>query len=385
MRATRTSKQTSQHIGRALLAGLLLICMAASTTLAAAAPLSVGKRLEITQKRMSVTSARISKLVDKRKKVEIQLEIATENYNGANEKYQKAQSRLDFIRGNLKVTAKSLKFHEKLLNSRVRGIYRRGDTDIVAFVVSSTDWNDLVTRLHMLTLIAEQDAGIVGRVRYTRDKLNSLEAQQRAITKRRLSSMMAMRAARHQVAVKMDEYNGIIKQVNAYFAQLAKNERKLAVAYAIQVARQQRIAAARAAALGNSVGWIPPPGWVPPPGGRPEAVALAMKELGKPYQWGATGPDSFDCSGLCYYVYGKLGINLPRVSRDMYWAGMHVNRSQLKPGDLVFFSYDGGPGGIHHVGMYIGDGHFIEAPHSGDVVKISTLGDRGDFIGGTRI
>ena len=68
-----------------------------------------------------------------------------------------------------------------------------------------------------------------------------------------------------------------------------------------------------------------------------------MKEMGKPYRWGATGPNSFDCSGLMLYVYRQLGIEIPRVSRHQYWAGMHVNRSQLLPGDLVFFSYNGAP------------------------------------------
>jgi cell wall-associated NlpC family hydrolase len=100
-------------------------------------------------------------------------------------------------------------------------------------------------------------------------------------------------------------------------------------------------------------------------------AVMITGEMGKPYEWGAVGPDSYDCSGLVYTLYGKLGILLPRVARDQGTAGGYIPKEELMYGDLVFFAKDGQ--NIHHVGIYIGEGMFVHAPESGDVVKKSTL------------
>lgn len=106
------------------------------------------------------------------------------------------------------------------------------------------------------------------------------------------------------------------------------------------------------------------------------AVAYAMDQLGDPYLWAAEGPDRFDCSGLVWAAYRSAGYhNLPRVSRDQYYATRHrtVPRTGLLPGDLLFFASGSSWTSIHHIGMYIGGGRMIHAPSSGDVVKISTV------------
>ncbi|MDR0880549.1 MAG: C40 family peptidase [Clostridioides sp.] len=100
-------------------------------------------------------------------------------------------------------------------------------------------------------------------------------------------------------------------------------------------------------------------------------VSLANAQKGKPYKWGATGPSSFDCSGLTSYVYkNAIGVTIPRVSRDQATAGVKVDKSSMKVGDLVFF---GSGGSISHVGMYVGDSKFIHAPQTGDVVKVTSM------------
>jgi NlpC/P60 family len=103
-----------------------------------------------------------------------------------------------------------------------------------------------------------------------------------------------------------------------------------------------------------------------------QAVALAFQFLGIPYVWGGATPSGFDCSGLTMYVYAQLGIKLGHYTGFQYYEGRRVARDQLEPGDLVFF-HANSAGVPQHEGMYIGDGSFIHAPHTGDVVRISSL------------
>jgi cell wall-associated NlpC family hydrolase len=109
------------------------------------------------------------------------------------------------------------------------------------------------------------------------------------------------------------------------------------------------------------------PSYAPPPGKYGGVVGIAMQYLGVPYVWGGASPSGFDCSGLVMYVYAKVGVSLPHNAAAQYGYGMPVSRDQLQAGDLVFFN------GLGHNGIYIGGGQFIHAPHTGDVVKISSL------------
>lgn len=105
-----------------------------------------------------------------------------------------------------------------------------------------------------------------------------------------------------------------------------------------------------------------------------KVIAVAKAQMGKPYRWGATGPNSFDCSGLMQYSFKNgANVSLPRVSRDQATVGKKVSKAELLPGDLVFF---GRGGTITHVGMYLGNDQYIHAPQTGDVVKISRLSAR---------
>ena len=94
-------------------------------------------------------------------------------------------------------------------------------------------------------------------------------------------------------------------------------------------------------------------------------ITFACGQLGKPYVWGADGPGSYDCSGLTMTAWARAGVSLPHNAKMQSGYGDHVNTSSLRPGDLIFFS------GYGHVGMYIGKGLMIHAPHTGDVVKIA--------------
>ncbi|MGL6107139.1 C40 family peptidase [Romboutsia sp.] len=118
-----------------------------------------------------------------------------------------------------------------------------------------------------------------------------------------------------------------------------------------------------------------------------KVVDLAHDQIGKPYVWGAEGPNSFDCSGLTYYVYKQVGVTLPRVSRDQYSAGKSVSKSDLQPGDLIFASTDGS-GKISHVGIYVGNGYMIHSPKPGDVVQKSNMNNsywNNAYVGARRV
>jgi cell wall-associated NlpC family hydrolase len=103
------------------------------------------------------------------------------------------------------------------------------------------------------------------------------------------------------------------------------------------------------------------------PGAHPEAAAIAARYLGVPYVWGGATPAGFDCSGLVAYVYAQIGIALPHYTVAQWNATTPISMSDIQPGDLVFFD------GLGHVGIYIGGGQFIHAPHTGDVVRVSSL------------
>jgi cell wall-associated NlpC family hydrolase len=114
------------------------------------------------------------------------------------------------------------------------------------------------------------------------------------------------------------------------------------------------------------------------------AVRQAESQIGKPYEWGAAGPNTYDCSGLVMWAYGNVGVHLDHWTGFQWNEGAHVSTSQLQPGDLLFFAYNtSDPSTIHHVGMYIGNGQMVEAPYTGANVRISSSG-RSDYIGAVR-
>ena len=114
--------------------------------------------------------------------------------------------------------------------------------------------------------------------------------------------------------------------------------------------------------------------------GRRGAVAVsgALQQIGKPYEWGAAGPLSFDCSGLVQRAWDSAGVVLPRVAADQYGAGMHVPADEARAGDLVFFGSDPtDPSSIDHVGMALGDGRMVDAPFTGGVVRVDAIAGPG--------
>ncbi len=121
-----------------------------------------------------------------------------------------------------------------------------------------------------------------------------------------------------------------------------------------------------------------------PPGAAGKVIAYAKAQIGKPYLWGATGPDAFDCSGLTMTAYRAAGITIPRTSQQQWAYGPQVPASQVQPGDLVFFAgSDGTMTAPGHVGIVTGAGTMIDAPYKGQAVREETFSGSTDLVGFT--
>lgn len=211
-----------------------------------------------------------------------------------------------------------------------------------AHVVSGRDQRLLAG----LSRARAERANVVAALQATRAKAQQAEQQSAA-------AAAAAQVAEQQLEATLGQVQGdLIKLVGAEdSATIARNQ---------------------AAAPSNPMLQFTPAFPLPPPSAKaPMAVQAAQEQLAKPYQWGATGASSFDCSGLTYWSWARSGVGLPRTAREQFAALPHVPLSALAPGDLVFFGRS--PDTIHHVGMYVGGGQMIDAPHSNANVRYDSI------------
>jgi cell wall-associated NlpC family hydrolase len=295
-------------------------------------------------------------------------ELASEAYNQARDRYDALSTQVDAANAKLDQLRADTDRLQLALGNQADAMYRQdGTLGLVEALLSSRTFEDFNSTMELIQRVGEQNAATVAQLKVTEqatqdEQRRLLNAQTDAATQKSL--MAANDAAVHaRLADQQKLLASISADIKAILAQ--------------QAADRAAAAAAAAARLHHS-GFDP--GGNPPTSSKgAAAVWWAEKELGKPYQWAAAGPNSFDCSGLMKWSYGHVGINLPHYSGAQINVGARVGKANLEPGDLVFF---GSP--IHHVGMYIGGGEFIEAPYTGANVRISTLADRGDYAGACR-
>jgi cell wall-associated NlpC family hydrolase len=325
---------------------------------------------------------------------DIQLEKAIESYNYANVQLGQIDADLSSNAHHLVVAQKSLKTAQAHIAERLRALYVNGDQGgAVEILLGAENLDDLLGRLDMVQRIGDQDAKVLAEVKTFRKevkerraRLTAARANQAEIVAQRASTK---RSIESQLAQRQQMLAGIQSEIKQLQAEEARRQAQLQREAEARLAAQQRAAStARAAATELAAGSFtasidstPSDSLIPaaPPAQYGGVVGLAMQELGKPYVWGAAGPSSFDCSGLVMYVYAQVGVSLPHNAAAMFSYGSPVAYSDLQPGDLVFFS------GLGHMGIYIGGGQFIHAPHTGDVVKISNMSDHGGYVGARRI
>lgn len=302
-----------------------------------------------------LTSAQVKAKIDK---LYHEAEIATEKYNGTKEKADSAQSALDDLQDEAARRTARLDSARTALGSTAAAQYRTGAVDPSVQLALSSDPDQYLDRATLADRAADRQAASVTGVRRQLRDLDQLRTEA-AGTRDRLRDRRA-ELADHKAKItdKLADAKSLLSRLTeADRARLAGGDR-----------------------ASRDTGRAPAPGAVKAPNARAaQAVAFAHEALGSPYVWGATGPDSFDCSGLTQAAWRAAGVSLPRTTYTQINAGERIPRSQLAPGDLVFFNSS-----ISHVGLYVGGGQMIHAPNPSAPVRLAPITEM-PFAGATRV
>jgi cell wall-associated NlpC family hydrolase len=319
----------------------------------------------------------------------VEVETAAEHYNEARIALESA--RRESARAFARVQAKEAEVAagQRGLGDLIAAAYRSGGgvDPLVALLTTSTP-QDFLDRAGTIDAVGRNREGQIRTLRAARRALE--HERQLAAEKVKAADAIAadMERTRRRIEKSVAEQEALVARLETADARRERLEREAAARRAAQLAAARAEAARRAAAeaarraalRASRTRSFRPTAYAGPASGRASvAVAEAYRQLGKPYRWGAAGPDSFDCSGLTMWAWAKAGVSLPHHSGSQYQQGRHVSRGELQPGDLVFF---GSP--IHHVGIYVGGGNMISAPQTGDVVKVQPA-FRDDYVGATRL
>lgn len=321
-------------------------------------------------------------------RINVEVALAAEEYNAAQIELHAAHKAA--ARAEARVGAKELAVAEAArgIGELVAAAYQTGGgIDPVVKLMTSSSPETFLHRASTVDAIARNQND---RLREMRAARHALEHEQRIATEATAKAeaiAARMERTKSDIERKLVRQRALVRQLESDDARRERLEREAAERRAAQLAAAQERARqieaaerARLAALRASRSRSAAPAYRGPAEGRAAiAVQEAYRQLGKPYRWGAEGPDSFDCSGLSKWAWGKAGVVLPHYSRAQYNEGRHVSRAELRPGDLVFF---GNP--IHHLGIYVGNGNMIHAPQTGDVVKVSSA-MRNDYAGAVRL
>jgi cell wall-associated NlpC family hydrolase len=303
-------------------------------------------------------------------KVYAQADAAVEKYNQANGQLTTVKEQIKSNERLLKVAEYNLEIANTQLSSRAESIYKTRDVGVVDVLFAADSFDDLVTQLNLMERLGNSDV----------DTVRSIAAYQQDIKDRRIKLAADREAADKLVGQAAEQKAEIIGLQNKLESMTAgiKSDIKRLQDQAAAAARAAAQAAQQASSGGSSSGGGGGGPVVDPGGsGRSGVVGIAQRYLGVPYVYGGASPSGFDCSGLAMYCYAQVGIGLSHGATDQQRASTQVPISALQAGDLVFF---GSASYSNHVGIYVGGGSMIHAPHTGAVVSYGSIS--GAWIGG---
>jgi cell wall-associated NlpC family hydrolase len=353
---------------RRIASGVALVALAATTSVVG----SGAAQAQSVKQRIAAAQAQLHAL-------DQQAEVATERYNAARIKLAAARTAALTAQHHLAAAQQRLALAERSVRAFAVAAYQGQGLDTTIGVTASSP-QAFLDKVATLQAVANSQTQMLAEVAAAQREQEQAQATARAAFAQQAGATKQMQADRASVVAAAHQEQQILHKLQAREAAIIRAAKARAARIAAeQAAAALRERAAAAAAAANALASQP----VNQPvvrgsGGASVAVQWAYRELGKPYQWGAAGPNSFDCSGLTMYVWAKAGVYLDHYTGSQWNEGAHVSREQLQPGDLVFFGSD-----LHHVGLYIGNGNMIEAPYTGANVRISPA-FRPDYAGAVR-
>jgi cell wall-associated NlpC family hydrolase len=326
-----------------------------------------------------------------------ELSMLDASLGAANERLNLANIKLDFVRGQVEVNKRELRIArqnlsrgQKAIANRLVTLYTKGENSPLEVILGAKSLSEVLSRIESENRVSSLDAQVIEEVK-TYGAAVKAHKRRLATQMKQVRTLIAQRAAEKrflesQIVQRqqlLQSLNGEIQRLIAaqQAAELRRAQAAQAAYFAAQSRRSQSAGTttwAETATFGATAA-TPEGATVVPSSSYTGAVGVAMSQLGTPYVWGGSGPGGFDCSGLVTYAYGKMGVSLPHSSYALWNEGVAVPSNQLEPGDLVFFS------SLGHMGMYIGDGQYVHAPRTGDVVKVSSMSSHGGYVGARRI
>ncbi|MFF0433192.1 NlpC/P60 family protein [Streptomyces sp. NPDC004327] len=304
-------------------------------------------------------------------------EAATEKYNGAKEQADQARAAFDRLRDEAARRTERLNRSRDSLGAVAAAQYRSGGLDPAIQLALTSNPDQYLERAALAEKAGDRQAAAIAAVRRELAAVHQLRARSADRLRELKAHEAELRTQKAAVRTKLDAARALLARLTAeerarYEAAVAAGSHDAAGASASGPAGGA--AADRADRASADRGPL-----TAPTGRAAAAIAFAEAQLGKPYVWGATGPSAYDCSGLTQAAWRAAGVSLPRTTYTQINAGTRVSRSELAPGDLVFFY-----SGISHVGLYIGGGRMIHAPRPGAPVRIAPI-DEMPFAGATRV
>jgi peptidoglycan DL-endopeptidase CwlO len=314
------------------------------------------------------------------------LEVARSQYVAADRQLARIQRDLRDNRYELHVAKQNLTQSQRTIAKRLVTLYTSDQSSTMEVILGAKSLDDMMNRINSVKNVTQLDSSILEQVKTFRtavkrhgDYLAHAHALQKRVVAQRAAAKNTIES---KIAAQRHLYASIKGEISRLVA--ADQARQLQMAHEAQA----RIEEARAAAAQQDtvvgVSAVTPSAdtVVAPPPTHSGVANVALSQLNTPYVWAGAAPGGFDCSGLVMWAYAQVGVSLPHSTYAQYGYGVPVSRDQLQPGDLVFFD------GLGHVGIYIGGGQFVHAPHTGDVVKISSMDESwyaSTYVGARRI